>query len=527
MKSNFLKISISLLAALGTVDASNRSDSSCDVCKEVSELDSEASSFCHDVKKDIDKVFEALENTIGCDATMAISEVPVVISQPGKYCVTQDLVYNGSLAAITVTANNVSINFYNHSLTLTNENAQGIFVQNASEFTLENDIIQGSSLFQTDTSAAIYLSNVSKAHLVNLYTMNTTKGIWIQNSSDVLIERSFLEAHESSDFIPPVAPFATTSNPNNGGGVRIENSSGITVDKTVFLAPTLEDQYQTDVAFYVVGSSNITLKNSQIYNWLSSIDALSVDGFLIEGCEAIANVYSENHLVQLGDVAAGSVAHDIIIRNSIFNKALSEAPDFDGIMLVQGSGCLIEDVVVDTVCFESLTTPGALHIGNGEFAFSEVVVSRSVFSGYNTYTVMIENGLDVTIRDSQITSDDLTALMMTGAANCVVKNCFINGVDYGVRLDTTGKNAIINCQITGAATTGIVVLDSAGNNISGNSVFGNYNGIDFSASTDVEAYFNVSCNNRNMDCNAVLQDQLPGDTPVFAGSNVCCSVSKL
>lgn len=507
-------------------ESSLSSATSCDVCSEISGIASDVAECCEAIKAEIQLIIDTIEMQFPCEMTNAINSVPVVINQPGKYCVVRDLVYNGPNTAITVAADNVTINFQNHSLTLTNANAQGILAQDVSEFTLENDIIAGSAVFQTNTSVAIHLDNVQKATLSDLYTKNTTTGIWVEDSTDIQIQNCLLENHESS----PVGLGALPSQLSNGAAIWISDSNGVSIDRSVFQAldaVNISDTRSNTALVVDDSSENIAVSNCDFQNWLSTIYATSVDGLLVDHCQVIAHRYSPAQFVQLGDCQEAGEANDVIIRNSIFRKEPNEAPFFDGLLFIAGSGCLLENVIVDATClFSESPTTAAFHIGlPGCGTYSNVLARDCIFTGLSDITVFIDSGNNITIEDSEIRSDNAVAVRMSDAADCLVKGCSIHGASAGVILNTTGKNAIMNNRVFGSTDTGILVEDNVGNHISGNTVYSNSNGIVVVVIPEeirlTETYFNTSCNNYTQDCINVFPDQLPNDLAA-AGSNICC-----
>ncbi len=507
--------------------SSSSSSRSCDICGDVKEIDSDVHHCCNRIKQEINEVIQFVNTSLPCDMTQVIDHVPIVISKSGKYCVIKDLVYNGSDAAITVTADNVSINFHNNSLTLTDSQAQGVLAENVSEFTLENDVIKGASIFKTATSAAIHLAGVKKATLSNLYTLNTTKGIFIEDSSDIKVLNTHLEAHESSDLAPPTAALVAF-NSADGAGIWIQGSIGVTVDGCDFESPVTDyNPNRVNVAFHVEGESeNIMLTNCNFSEWFCTVNVLKVDDLLIDHCNMKASIFSSFHAIQLGDCAEGNTANDIIIRNTNIKKYPTEVVNFEGIFLVNGSGCLIENVVCDPASFQYNYTAASLHVGLAECAtYSDVQVRDSVFCGFSTDAVNIESGRDVSIENCQLTAFG-NGVNMSDAEGCLIKNCVINAEDIGVHLNTSGKNAIIGNQIWGAGRYGILVEDNAGNHISGNSVYSNDTGISIGSGSITEVYFNTACNN-GLDCENVpsIQAQPIGMLPV-AGSNICCSINN-
>lgn len=515
------------------------SSKTCDARKDISEIESEVEECCEDIQRELTDVIQFVNTQLPCDEMLPICSVPVVLSEPGKYCVTCDLVYNGSAAAILVTADNVSINFHNHSLTLTDSNAQGVLVQNVNEFTLENDVIQGSAIFKSPTSAAVHLVGVHKATLKNIYTKNTTKGIEIENSVDVRVEYSRVEAHEGTVQVVFPSP-ATLAGTGNGAGIWIDGSHGVTVDSCAFVgADLVADPTRTSFGLHIEGNSeNITLTDSTFTDWLGSIHALNVNGLLVDHCIAVASPYSTLNLVQLGGCGEENRANDIIIRDSNFIQKVA-VQGFDGILLAGGSGCVFENLVVDSSGLDILTQnaylTSAIHVGNHACdPYENLIARKCVVKGVNGRTVHIEKGVKIVFDECQISGGTNVNVLMNDATSCTVKNSMIFNVhdlvlytaDSGVFIDTpvgAGKNSIENCLIYDNTVWGISVADANGNQISGNSVWGSRSGINISFPASTQVFFNTSCNNSVHNCTNVSPFQIPGATPVVSGCNVCCN----
>lgn len=526
----------------------------CNFCSELSDLESEVKKCCQTIKAQIIAILRLLQEEFPCNPPIAITSVPVTITEPGKYCVKQDLVYNGSGAAITVTANNVTINFHNHSLTLNNSGAQGVLVESLTstpvrEFVLENDIIQGSSLFKTATSAAVSLVNVDKATLRNIYTFNTTKGVEIQNSTDVLVENSLLSNHEGLS-VPTTASI--------GAGILIDSSISVTVDGCDFegagLSPVTNLNEASNALLVQGTSQDILVKNSTFNNWLNTLTISQVTGMIVENCQAIAAGVSISNIVEVGSTTTATT--DVTIRNSSFAQE-TLVPGFDGLFFINGSGALLENVIVDVTTGNDGNAnpyfPGAIHIGcavNGHvscgppyLAFNDLLAKNVIVRGANQYGLLVENGSYITFTDSQFTGASLANVFFDGAVNgnnvstfgafgCIIKNSTITnavgsgaGTGVGVLINPgANTNAIVNCDVSNNGQDGIVVSQYALNNLlNGNSVFDNGNhGIDNLEATTM-TYFNTSCNNAaGLNCVGVTPSQLPGTTEV-AGSNICCS----
>lgn len=519
----------------------------CDVCSDLSELESEVAKCCKSIKGQIYTLLRFLKAEFPCNAPIAIDHVPYTITESGKYCVTRDLVYSGTGAAITVNANNVTINFHSHSLTLNNSAAVGVLAQNVSEFTLENDIIKGAAMYKTATSAAVQLTSVQKAKLTNIYTFNTTKGVKIENSTDVLIENSLLSTHEGLT-VPNTASI--------GAGIWVDASTHVVVDGCTLQGAVLSSPLATGEASNAIlvqgASEDIVIKNSTFKNWLSTITLNQVTGALIENCQADASPLSKSNLLELGSMT--SKANDVTIRNATFRQETS-VPGFDGLLFLNGSGCLMENVVVDVKTENdgvenNAYYPGAMHVGcavNGHvscdplLAYSDILAKSCIIKGANEYGLLVENGANIQFINSQFTDASLANIWLDGAVDvnhdslwgaqgCVIKDSTITsaiGSGNGVVINAgAGTNAFVDCDISHNSENGIVIAEHAKNNhLTGNSVFGNAgNGIeDNEAST--ATFYNISCNNGGQNCINVFPAQSPGNT-AFAGSNICCNLPQ-
>lgn len=514
------------------------SSKTCDARKDISEIESEVEECCEDIQRELTEVIQFVNTQLPCDDMLPICSVPVVLSEPGKYCVNCDLVYNGSAAAILVTADNVSINFHNHSLTLTDSNAQGILVQNVNEFTLENDIIQGSAIFKSPTSAAVHLANVHKATLKNIYTKNTTKGIKIENSVDVRVEYSRVEAHEGIVQVTFPSP-ATLAGTGNGAGIWIEGSRGVTVDSCAFVGADLVfDPARTSFGLHIEGNSeNIILTHSTFTDWLGSIHALNVNGLLVDHCIAIASPVSNLSVVQLGSCAAENEANDVIIRNSNFTYA-GDLPGVDGLFLAGGSGCLLENLIVDTqsdaINNNSVVyDPAGIHVGlQGCTPYENVIGRNCIIKGKNYIGLHLENCAKVTFEDCQISdAKESNVFMNDPTRNAHLKDSTVsNGEKYGVYLNTAdgGSNSVENCQIYNNGDYGLTdsIIPMTENLFLHNNVYANGSGIYVDSSGMTMTFFNTSCNNTANNCYStfVSPEQFPGESAVASGTNVCCVI---
>ncbi len=451
------------------------------------------------ITQQFSEVEGALSVSMPVRTTLFVSQAPLVISEPGKYNVISDLVYGGTGAAITVTSDNVSINFHRHSLTLQNSNATGILVHNVNNFTLENSIIEGSA------TTALQLQQVANASVNSLYARGCQTAVQITNSQQVQISYSQFE---------------------DGTGLSIDSSSHVALDSS-----TLSGN-NADYGVHITGTSeDIALTESSFINFLSAICALQVDGLLVDHCQATSAASNALNLVQLGSTVSESNANDVIIKNSTFTQ-LEAITGFDGILILAGSSCFLENLIVDSSSQDPAqgALPSAVHIGYQDIsAYENLIAKNCIFKGKNGRSVFIENGQKIIIDSCQISNASLYNLQMQNATSCTVKNCMIFDGDTGVYIDNSaggGNNSVKECFIANNTTCGINVLDMAKNSILANSVWGSQTGIQIAYSLYTESFYNTACNNSEQNCSNVYPSQLPGGTPpgtpLVAGANICC-----
>ncbi len=509
--------------------------SGCDGCRELNDLESDVSKCCKEIDALLWQLLELLQAEFPCDAPIAISTVPYTIRQPGKYCVTKDLRYVGSGAAITVASDNVTLNFHNHSLTLTDQNAQGVVVTDVSEFTLLNDVIQGEQLFHTTTSVAVKLTNVQKATLENIYTYNTTKGIQIIDSTDVKVVGALVRYHEGS-FGDSVT--------SQGAGVWVENSIGVWVDATTFEGAAIgEDPNTASNGIFIFGDSeNVVVKDSTFRDWPISIYASQVTDLTIDHVEAVAAFFSNLCLCQFGDFnTEDELANNIIIRDSSFSQQNS-VPGFDGLLFAQGSSAALENVIVHTASStDDGYLPAAIHIGCANssgctpaLAYDSIFATNCMVTGDNAFGLFIENGTNNTFTNSEFFGANFANVYIlgfgegSGAGGCQIRDSLIADAQdsesgSGVYIQNSFVNAVVNCEVVNNSVYGIFVDEnSSANHIRGNRVFGSVFGID-NQGGNTETYYNTSCNNSNTNCINVSTPQVPSDI-VLVGSNICCQI---
>lgn len=463
-----------------------------------------------------------------CDKTRVISRVPVTISRSGKYCVNRDLTYTGTGAAITVVADNVTINFANHSLFLTDPAAVGVLATDVDEFTLLNDKISLNQISNLESSNAIYLVQVSKAKIDNVFTENTFRGIRLENSNDVIITNTHHKNHVGGDNTPTI--------PLGGIAVEIGDSNGVKLDNTYIEGSSGENQFPA-VAVDVRTSHDVIISNQKHENVDQSIfiSRLST-GVIVENLQANLNPFAFYSGIQIGAANDTAPVQDIIVRNATITN-ISAFEGWDGVNVGISSGVIFEDIIIDTnTSVASDYTPGALHFGcnllNGceetpQYATNGTFINV-IINNNNGYGILLEAGDNLVFDNIEVTGSILANIYFGNALNSTLKNSYIGDtVENGdglVIATESSTNAILNNVFTRNAR-GIFIVDGALlNRLEENHVFNNFAfGIQNDAST-TQAYYNRSCGNGpnpNSNCSNITPSNNPGD-PSEVGENICC-----
>jgi len=400
-----------------------------------------------------------------CEPT-PINHVPYTITKSGRYCVAKNLTYNGVEAAITIATNDVSIDLNFHKLLLTSGAATGILVQNPTiDELLQNiEILNGTigltqgTLPIAATSIAISLNNVVKAHVDNVLTHNTFRGIVGVLSSSILIENSTQVNH--------------TNNPDNllasAQSIRMLNSNNIIIknDNVSAVQNTLISTSNV-VGFVFIGTSNVIIEDVNMIDIDIGIGAILSDNLNIDKLNVELSPLSNASFMQLG-AGGGTPCTNTIIRNSNFISRPTEptAVGLDGLYLIEGKNLLIENVVILTKStpFEAGIIAGAIHIGSSPNIFTDVKIINTVVSGSNVDAIVVELGSNITL-DNVVVSEALeNNIRLINARNVTIKNSDIQaGTTNGINVEVGSQcNTISNTNIR---DNGLGLLISGNNNI--------------------------------------------------------------
>ena len=524
-----------------------------DCCKELKKLLCKIRGIiercCKHLTKEIKEIKKLINTKFPCAHSIKIDHVPFVITKPGKYCVTKDLIFTGPGAAITVAVSNVTINFANHSLTLIDPAAVGISASGISELVIENDVIQCSTESSNPLSVAIRLENTKKVTIDGVFTLNTYYGILAITSDDTTVINSHFEHHRGGNQdVPPTDVSAA---------IRAQSCTNFVVDNCVFtdnVNTTTGGFNNFGISFEnVVGTSNPSLNckvtNSEFLN--SNLGVRFASGVMVHDCSFTTTEPSVNTtLLKLGNGTLAGVlriARDVIISNCTFTNlaASGNANGFDGIIAVAAQGVLIDNVIIDSISpVDSVTpyAPAALHIGSADQGGDPTAIVsnltirnsiiqntpfRGIYSESGNSGIVVDNCLITGAIGANIFFDDTTA--------STIKNSEISlSLGHGIRLHTltsgSNNNAILSNVLNDNGLDGIrVETGSTDNLIKNNDAFVNgHIGLDNVDLTDFtnQFYINDACNNLGGDCVGINPPTLvgpPGCSPVTNGLNICCN----
>lgn len=416
-------------------------------------------------ERDCQNVIDLINTKFPCTAPFPISFVPFIIALPGEYCLIQDLTYTGNGAAITVLADNVTINFENHRLNLTDILAKGIRADNVDNITINQaDIRLPQDVRSFDvSSSAIFLNGVSHGLINGGYFLHTGVAVALNDSNDIKLLNVFSEDMGQSHH-------------------TIVGTNGVVIDGAV--STNLVNDLLLG-GIFVDEARNFVFKNSQLIN--VDIFLLSGVGFIIENIENIIDDpnYTFTNF-QLGSTEI-PVASDVRVSNSIFRRdnaqVASNLTSFGGF-----NGVIIEDSILE---YNYTGDPvnnfaGIFNIVPNIADANNIVIRNNIGRGNAFNAVFIGNftgtsiANSILIENNQLSGSSDDAIFVAQANNWVIaKNQITGAANNGINVDSDATNgAILKNVITGNAGNGIFLNAGIENNlVQNNKVFGNGGGI--------------------------------------------------
>ena len=469
--------------------------------------------------------------------TFPILSVPFTVPANGHYLVQTDLTYNGTGFAITIpsTVDNVTIEFCNATLTLTDPTAGGILVDgvNSSTTILNPKIINFLGTSFSEAGIGINVQNSSNVTIKNASFLDVNFCINVNESNGVSIDGVYARIFNETN----VAYAAIT-------GTYVHD---MTIQNMTINADS-DRNFTSNFPIFVgtfdpgFSCSNITLRNLNLTN--SRIGVFDTNGALLENIfSEITELNNNGNGIQLGgcaEVLYGSI--NGIIRNcSFINK--NAGPNFNGMVVNGANGLVVENIVVNcnpTSLDSAVGRGGILYMGfiNNVVAcqFTNCIFTAPDISPAGNGIVIVSpllpppnlEAAGIIFRNCLVNNCSNDGIVLDSAYNvsivdCNIQNCSTNAIHL---TNFSISNSVIDTQITNNGGNGITVEGGCTeNHIQGNNVFYNFgiglNNVD-NMTNDTEWYFNTSCNN-TINQSGVPFVIAPGSTTFVAGANIVCN----
>ncbi|HVX01434.1 MAG TPA: right-handed parallel beta-helix repeat-containing protein, partial [Candidatus Babeliaceae bacterium] len=467
--------------------------------------------------------FDAVLSHLPCTPKIAITSLPFTITTPGVYCLSDNMTFTGSGAAITISGTtNVKLDLSNRNLTLTNPAAVGILITDSSEIAVVNDAILLNAPSLETTSAAVQIVSSTKVILDGLETVNTAKGIWIQGSTDIQIANAHLLLHSLD------ATLAATQ-----GAIRVESSRNIQVVNTVIES--------SGFGLYVLdGSQNIYVANSKFWNSLINVLLRDGQNALLENIEVLTNISEIAYNLSNVQFGAGTVFfNSALIKDSVIANS-NPALGFDNIAAVFAQNITIANSTVSgagAVDPSDDYEPAVIHLGVADSNDDPTLVANTIFIYNNTLSntaplstariIRVETGSSgITIDNNLISGAILDGVLYDGTTQTAIKNNEIsrNGNNGILFRANTSANVVLNNQIISNGFDGVRLETHPAdrNLVQNNQVIGNSNiGIEDLGGNN-QVYYNSAFSNGVNQYSGVPVSLVgaPGSTPVTLGENI-------
>lgn len=356
-----------------------------------------------------------------CHTIIPITCLPYTIRESGKYCLARNLTFDqAGAAAIIIEANNVTLNFNNHTLTIAAA-ATGVLVI-GNEVSIENDAILCVPTSSDPASIGIHIFETEKITLDGMFIVGFNNGVLIEDSQDIMIKNSRM-------------------NLSNENGISVNESHAITVYNSSFTENgqgLLFDQESSDCLV-----SKVIETNAFLGSFIRWVHGITIEDSIFE----INNIVNPFNCLQFGSTEElDAQAYDVIIRNCQFinrNQITAQDPSagFDGVLFAAGSNGLMENCIIDinaqarpAINANPPYVNGALHISstlpNGQSFpdvqptrfFSNLRVRNCAFSNLGGHAVTTENStFNLTIENCLI-GTSLRGINLVGSTACVIKN---------------------------------------------------------------------------------------------------------
>jgi len=200
----------------------------------------------------ITEIRDAIAMLSNCDTDFFITQadVPYVITQPGVYCVSENLSLTGSgPAVITVQSDDVVIKIGGHTIDCGNGDRDGIDGANVTNVIIQGGTIQNSA---STEGAGIYFNESRAIQLIGTIVRQSSVGFFLNNT----IESTFKDCVASQNNVPsqPGIGFLLQESPHNTLiGCKAQSNAG---DGFVYTNAIMRAGCFNAISFDCVAQSN-------------------------------------------------------------------------------------------------------------------------------------------------------------------------------------------------------------------------------------------------------------------------------
>ena len=215
------------------------------------------------------------------------------ISSPGKYCLVENVTHTSANTAITIAADNVTLDLGGHTIDGENTATNGILINN----TRENITIQNGTVTSC-TSTGIFIENTTRLCIANITSVDSLLGIFIDICTNVFIKNCIIK--------------------NNSSGVIIRTVTNGTIKKCI-------SQNNNAAGFYINACNNTIILNCKAINNSTNGFLLRFSSDNVTICRCLA-VNNNNNGFAISESTNTSLINNKSIGNAIFGFIASSSP---------------------------------------------------------------------------------------------------------------------------------------------------------------------------------------------------------
>ena len=381
--------------------------------------------------------------TIPRATSHSITQIPVLIDQPGYYTVDANLVNSFDQAGITIRANNVAIDFHLNTFTLSGV-AVGIDMKGYSNISITNanfvSTLHGEwSINMQDCSAVTFnsctftngencisASNVNSLTFANCNLLNYGYcALYARGIKNLVVKDSFFQGN------PKAAYWA----------LDLWNIDGLQVINTSFSG--LEPHDPVGASIELTESNNIQIQNSSFVEQnKESIHAENCTGILIEKCTFAPTTKNWFGCLDLRWCSSA------LIRGCAISNPLSDA-GFNGIILDSPYAFILENITID------MSAQGSRYSTDA----AGILINSTMSSYAGTSTgVLVKNCIIHNAGKTGILCDAQDDGYPN--KNITIEGSIIDGSESGIILSNTWTSTINKSSVKNCSGNGITVVNN-------------------------------------------------------------------